>query len=147
MKKWLCRGVYFAPAVLFTVIMLFLGFYVVKSTLFFLLVALCWISGVLLSRNYVFGGVLALIYPIALYGETSMILDMNIVIMFFALYYSLCGLVVYLNDKSINLLVSLKKTTPILLGAVVIVASSFVAIDIIDDIDTQPPVITENIID
>ncbi len=147
MKEWLSRCMYFAPAVLFTLVMLFLGVYVIKSTLFFLLVVLCWISGVLLNRNQIFGGVIALVYPIAsliLFEDNSKILDMNIFILCFAFYYALCGIVVYLNDKSVNLLVSFKKTVPALLGAVVIVVSSFVACDIIENSNSQPPIIANN---
>ncbi len=112
MKKALLKLLYFAPAIAVTIFLLYIGFdNIIRMDgpyWIYIIVATLWISGILLSLQKWYGGVIALIIPVGDYIYTQSgyaghrHIDTLPYILGLAIFYAICGYIVYkTNSKEI----------------------------------------------
>lgn len=109
MKKTILKLLYFAPAILVTAFMLWVGFENIIRLdgpyWIYVIVATFWISGALLSLKKWYGGVIALIIPIGdcIYAQSGFAGHMHIdtlpYIIGLAVFYIVCGYIVYKTNN------------------------------------------------
>lgn len=113
MKKILLKLLYFAPAILVTAFMLWVGFENIIRLegpyWIYVIVATLWISGALLSYKKWYGGVIALILPVLDWIHLNYIdyemrhIDTLPYIIGLSIFYTMCGIIVYqCNRKEHN---------------------------------------------